>query len=252
MELRASPAPLSRSLLPVLPILLACYIAAVVASAFERNVADGWSTADRGEAKRLLARWVGPKRVQDRWLVNCQPRGVVKRSGAGRGSVSRQSALFEGIGGKGGDNRAVVPGEATASRPPTGSGAASRPAVFCLQFFACPPAYPASVFRAILHPTKLPRRLRSCLRRMDVRHPDDLDEAEYSEAVQALAATAAKLAGSCRMGWRLPWGVRVRVCEAMLAGERNRLACLIPSHLRAFDIPFTRPLVKAFPSPPLP
>ena len=54
---------------------------------------------------------------------------------------------------------------------------------------------------------------------MDVRHPDDLDEAEYSEAVQALVATAGKLAGSCRMGWRLPWGVRVRVCETMMAGE---------------------------------
>ena len=54
---------------------------------------------------------------------------------------------------------------------------------------------------------------------MDVRHLDDLDEVEYGEAVQALVATAGKLAGSCRMGWRLPWGVRVLVCEAMLAGE---------------------------------
>ena len=49
--------------------------------------------------------------------------------------------------------------------------------------------------------------------------PSDLDEGEYSEAGAALSEAAAKLAGSCRMGWRLPWGVRVRVCESLLTGR---------------------------------
>ena len=54
---------------------------------------------------------------------------------------------------------------------------------------------------------------------MDLRGgPEDFDEAEYSEAGAVLVAAAGKLVGSCRMGWRLPWGVRVRVCESLLAG----------------------------------
>ena len=61
--------------------------------------------------------------------------------------------------------------------------------------------------------------LRSCLRRMDLRGgPADFDEAEYSEAGAVLVAVSGQLAGSCRMGWRLPWGVRVRVCESLLTG----------------------------------
>ena len=31
-------------------------LTAVVGASFERNVADGWSTADRGEARRLMAK----------------------------------------------------------------------------------------------------------------------------------------------------------------------------------------------------
>ena len=55
---------------------------------------------------------------------------------------------------------------------------------------------------------------------MDVRGgPEDLDEGDYIEAGAALVEAAAKLAGSCRMGWRLPWGVRVRVCETLVAGR---------------------------------
>ena len=80
----------------------------------------------------------------------------------------------------------------------------------------------------------------TCIIRISV-----LDEAEYSEAVQALVvATMWKLAGCRRMGWHLPWGVTVRVCEPMLAGEwrggreRRTLLSSAPGEAPISPLPF--------------
>jgi hypothetical protein len=62
-------------------------------------------------------------------------------------------------------------------------------------------------------------RLKSSLRRLALSGPDDFDEREYQEAGQALTAAAGQLAGSCRMGWQLPWALRVGVCDALLSGS---------------------------------
>ena len=54
---------------------------------------------------------------------------------------------------------------------------------------------------------------------MDVRTAEELEEDEYAEAAGALSDAARRLTGSCRTGWRYPWGLRVRVGEVLLKGE---------------------------------
>ncbi|KAG1673640.1 hypothetical protein FOA52_013304 [Chlamydomonas sp. UWO 241] len=64
-------------------------------------------------------------------------------------------------------------------------------------------------------------RLRACVRRMAVSRPVDLDEQEFGEAGEALGRVCAQLAAGVRSGWALPWGVRVRVAEALLTAQFN-------------------------------
>lgn len=45
-------------------------------------------------------------------------------------------------------------------------------------------------------------RLRGGLRRLDVRTADEYDDAEYSEAVEAVFASAERLARHCQTGGR--------------------------------------------------
>lgn len=61
-------------------------------------------------------------------------------------------------------------------------------------------------------------RLKSALRRCDVRDPDDFDEAEYREASKSVGEQTYAMVQCTSQGWKFPWGLRVRICEMLLRG----------------------------------
>jgi hypothetical protein len=53
-------------------------------------------------------------------------------------------------------------------------------------------------------------------------HPSSRARAqEFGEAGEALGRVCAQIAAGVRSGWDLPWGVRVRVAEALLVAQFN-------------------------------
>ena len=66
-------------------------------------------------------------------------------------------------------------------------------------------------------------KLKSSLRRLSLPDgPDDFDIEEHQLATHALWASARALSSRTRMGWTLPWGLRVKICEVLQQGRSWR------------------------------
>jgi hypothetical protein len=64
-------------------------------------------------------------------------------------------------------------------------------------------------------------KMRAALRRISLDSPDDYDAEDHYEAGQCLWFMTRSLSTKTRMGWKLPWCIRVQICEVMQQGRQH-------------------------------